>query len=101
MKLTTLLIHAIVICLIILFALSPLLVALGAGTIAEANNCQLDEGSVYPCVMNGKDIGQILYELGVLGWLFLATLPLGLAALAIYLVAVVGYYLIKRVRQRN
>jgi hypothetical protein len=37
----------------------------------------VDEGSVHPCVINGKDYGQLLYTLGVMGWLMLVTLPAG------------------------
>lgn len=69
--------HTLVLTLIALFGISPLLVALTAGSIASANGCALDEGSVHPCVIGGHDYGELLYTLGVLGWLSLATIPLG------------------------
>ena len=47
------------------------------GWIANAHGCKVDEGSVHPCIINGKDYGQLLYTLGVLGWLMLALSPLG------------------------
>lgn len=69
--------HALVLALIALFSLSPLLVALTAGGIASANGCALDEGSAHPCLIGGHDYGELLYMMGVLGWLSLATIPLG------------------------
>lgn len=69
--------HALVLALIALFSLSPLLVALTAGGIASANGCALDEGSAHSCVIGGHDYGKLLYTMGVLGWLSLATIPLG------------------------
>jgi len=46
----------------------------------------VDEGSVHPCVINGKDYGQLLYTLGVMGWLMLVTLPAGAFAFALWLI---------------
>ena len=64
-----------------------------AGTIADRYGCDLDEGSVHPCVVNGNDIGETLYTMGVLGWLALGTIPLGLIAIAVYLVGMALFYL--------
>jgi hypothetical protein len=44
------------------------------------------KGSVHPCIVEGKDYGQLLYTLGVLGWLMLVTIPAGALALLIWLV---------------
>jgi hypothetical protein len=93
------LIHITVIFVILLLAFSPFIGAMAAGTIANANGCQLDEGSVHPCVVNGRDIGQSLYTFGVLGWLGLATIPIGLSVLGIYLVLALVYYLVKWFRK--
>ncbi len=57
--------------------------------IANAHGCKVDEGSVHPCVINGKDYGQLLYTLGVLGWLMLVTLPGGAVAVMIWLVVLI------------
>ena len=51
--------------------------------IANSHGCKVDEGSVHPCIINGKDYGQLLYTLGVLGWLMLVTIPGGLFAFVI------------------
>jgi hypothetical protein len=58
-------------------------------TIANAHGCKVDEGSVHPCIINGKDYGQLLYTLGVMGWLMLVTLPGGALALIIWLIVLV------------
>ncbi|HTJ58144.1 MAG TPA: hypothetical protein VL418_11330 [Devosiaceae bacterium] len=69
-------------------ALLPVVSVLGAGLIADANGCALDEGGVHPCVVAGKDWGDLLYTMGVMGWLSLVSLPLGGIALVILAVAV-------------
>jgi hypothetical protein len=59
--------------------------------IANANGCHVDEGSVHPCIINGKDYGSLLYALGVTGWLMLVTLPAGAFAGVIWLVALLNH----------
>jgi hypothetical protein len=46
----------------------------------------VDEGSVHPCVIKGKDYGQLLYTLGMMGWLMLVTLPAGAFAFVLWLI---------------
>src|ERR1044072_9060756 len=75
----------IVLALIILIALAPVGSVIACGVIANAHGCRVDEGSVHPCVINGKDYGQLLYTLGVMGWLMLVTIPAGLFAFVIWL----------------
>ena len=57
--------------------------------IANAYGCKVDEGSMHPCIINGQDYGQLLYTLGVLGWLMLVTLPAGLFAFVVWLIILV------------
>ena len=64
----------IVLVLIGLVALAPVGSVVACGLIANAHGCRVDEGSVHSCVINGKDYGQLLYTLGVMGWLMLVTL---------------------------
>jgi hypothetical protein len=97
-------IHALIVIIILLIAFLPLISVAIAGSIAQANGCQLDEGSVHPCVVNGTDMGETLYAMGVMGWLMLATIPLGLGAAAIYLIVVGAFYIIRgivRSRREN
>lgn len=80
--------HGLVLGVIGLFSISPILLALLAGTFAQANDCRLDEGSVHPCVVGQRDYGALLYSLGVMGWFGLLTLPGGMLAAGIYLMVV-------------
>ena len=79
-------IYWIVLGLILLVAFAPIGSVMACGWIANAHGCKVDEGSVHPCVINGKDYGQLLYTLGVLGWFMLVTLPGGMLAGVIWLV---------------
>lgn len=83
------LIYWIVLALIAVVTLAPIGSVMTCAWIANAHGCKVDEGSVHPCIINGKDYGQLLYTLGVMGWLMLVTLPAGALAFAIWLVALV------------
>src|SRR5881398_853305 len=74
---------------IVLVALAPVGSVVACGLIANAHGCRVDEGSVHPCMINGKDYGQLLYTLGVMGWLMLVTLPAGALAFALWLIVLV------------
>lgn len=76
----------IVLLLIILVALAPVGSVIACGIIANAHGCRVDEGSIHPCVVDGKDYGPLLYQLGVMGWLMLVTLPGGAVAFAVWLI---------------
>jgi hypothetical protein len=93
--------HGLVILAILVLSISPLLSAMAAGTIAGHYGCDLDEGSIHPCLVNGEDIGDTLYTLGVLGWLALGTIPLGLIAIGVYLAAVAIFYLVRWLLRRK
>ncbi len=79
----------IVLAVILIVTVAPLVSALTAGWIASANGCALDEGSVHPCLVNGTDIGETLYTFGVLGWLMLATIPLGALGVLVWVIVAV------------
>lgn len=82
-------IYWIVLFLILMVALAPIGSVMVCGWIANAHGCKVDEGSVHPCVIGGKDYGPLLYTLGVLGWLMLVTIPAGLLAGAIWLIILI------------
>jgi hypothetical protein len=69
-----------------LVAGGPLISVMIAGTIASWNGCTLHEGFVNPCVVNGRDVGETLYAMGVMGWFMLVTIPLGLLAFIVWTV---------------
>ena len=82
-------VYCIALVLIILVALAPVGSVVACGLIANANRCKVDEGSVRPCIINGQDYGQLLYTLGVPGWLILLSLPGGLFAFVIWLIILI------------
>ncbi|MGZ5019424.1 MAG: hypothetical protein ACXWAV_03265 [Chthoniobacterales bacterium] len=69
--------YSIILLLIVLVALSPIGSVVACSVIANRYGCHVDEGSIHPCLVDGKDYGPLLYQLGVMGWLMLATLPAG------------------------
>jgi hypothetical protein len=79
----------VVLVLIVLVALAPVGSVVTCGLIANAHGCKVDEGSVHPCIINGHDYGQLLYTLGVLGWLMLVTIPGGVFAFVIWLIILI------------
>ena len=79
----------IVLILILLVALAPVGSVVACGLFANAFGCRVDEGSVHPCIVNGHDYGQLLYTLGVLGWLMLVTLPIGAFAFVVWLLVLI------------
>jgi hypothetical protein len=81
--------YGLVLAAILLLSLLPVISVLVAYAIANANGCALDEGSVHLCLVGGQDLGSLLYTLGVLGWLMLATLPLGGIAVVVWLVILI------------
>jgi len=96
-----LIIHGTIVLSILFWAFLPLIGVMAVGTIADLFNCQVDEGSVHPCVVNGRDIGQTLYTFGVLGWLMIATIPLGIGAALAYIGLVLLFYLARGLIRRR
>ena len=53
----------------------PMGLTLGAAWVASSNGCTLNEGNVNPCVIGGRDYGATLYNMAMMAWLMLFTLP--------------------------
>jgi hypothetical protein len=70
----------------ILIGVFPVILSLLAGMIASANGCTLNEGTKHACVVLGVDIGGALYAMGLAIWFSVATLPVGVAGLAVSLI---------------
>jgi hypothetical protein len=100
-KFPWIIIHILIVIIILLIAALPLISVAIAGSIANANGCQLDEGSIHPCVVNGQDMGETLYSMGVMGWFMLVTIPLGLGAALLYIIVVVAVTLIRRLARNR
>jgi hypothetical protein len=94
-------IHVFVLLLILLFTTAPIISVAVAGWIAESNGCILNESQPHPCIVNGVDQGDNLYALGVMGWFMLVTIPLGGLAFIVYVLILVGYLIVKKLRQKS
>ena len=86
-------IYLILLALILAFMLAPIGSVVACSWMAKAYGCRVDEGSVHPCVINGVDRGQLLYTLGMMGWLMLVTLPAGGLALLVWIVILIMHRL--------
>mgnify|MGYP006953970278 CR=1 FL=1 len=75
----------ILIVLALLICLAPLISIAVAGWIARSHGCTLHEGFVNPCVINGKDYGETLYQMGVMGWLMLASIPIAAGLILLWI----------------
>jgi hypothetical protein len=64
----------------------PLLLAVGAGTVAGWYGCIVNEGMSNPCIIGGVDYGDTFYTFFGLGWIGLVTIPLGLVAALFWMV---------------
>lgn len=95
-------IYWLVFAFILLFMISPIFPVTIAESTAQANGCALTEGYVSPCVVDGNDVGEWLYTLGMMGWLFLVSGPLGILALGLWLIIVVIHRILwGRARKRE
>jgi len=86
-------IYGLALVVIVLLSALPLIGALIAEWLAQSNGCALNEGSTNPCIIMGADWGEALYTLFVLGWLMLATMPLGMVAIMVMIVVLIIHYL--------
>jgi hypothetical protein len=75
--------------------LLPIVSVFLAMGLASYGGCQLDEGSVHPCVIAGVDLGETLYGMAVAGWFAIGTLPI-LAALALVWAAIEAWRFARR-----
>lgn len=82
------------------FALFPVLSVLIVSLVAGAAGCSVNEGSVTPCVIAGVDMGGLLYTMGVLGWLMVATIPVGAMLLAGWLALLLGHLAWRHFRRK-
>jgi len=73
---------------IILWMFLPFIPVAIAGAVASHYGARLDEGSAHPCIVHGKDIGETLYTMGMMGWFSLLTFPSGILALIVLTVII-------------
>jgi hypothetical protein len=87
--------------LILVFALWPTALSMGAAGIAELFGCETDFHRAIPCTINGEEWGQTVYELQNWAYLSLFTIPIGEVLLAIWLAALLVYLAIRLIRRRR
>ncbi|MBB3809192.1 hypothetical protein [Pseudochelatococcus contaminans] len=83
--------YIIVLCIILIAGGFPIISVMVSSWIADNAGCVLHEGSKNPCIVFGHDIGRLLYTMFVMGWLGLATLPIGALALAGWCLVVLAH----------
>jgi TRAP-type C4-dicarboxylate transport system permease small subunit len=101
MKWLKVLAHVVILLVIFAIGIGPWISVAIAGTIAESNGCQLDEGSVHLCMVNGRDVGETLYTMGMMGWVGIATCPVALILLGVYVLVIVTIWLVRRNRAKK
>jgi len=81
--------YLVILAIILVVGAGPIISVMISSAIANANGCNLNEGGVDTCMVAGMDLGGTLYELFVMGWLGLITVPLGLGGLLVWTVRVI------------
>lgn len=82
--------------LVLLACLAPIAAVTYVAIMAQTYGCVVHEGFVNPCVVDGVDIGQRLYTLGMMGWLLLVTLPAFVATALIWIVVETVRWIVRR-----
>jgi hypothetical protein len=92
--------NAIILLVIGLFAFSPIIPVRYADRLATlGGGCQMDESGPHPCTVNGKEVGDTIYTLGMLGWFMLATIPLAALALGVFGLLLILEFALERRRR--
>ena len=87
--------------LILVFALWPTALSMGAAGIAQLFGCETDFNRAIPCTINGEEWGQTIYELQNWAYLSLFTIPVGKILLGLWLTALLIYLAIRLLRRRK
>jgi hypothetical protein len=98
---TVVIIFVVVLVLILIFGLWPAAVSMIPPAIGEAFGCETDFNRAIPCMINGTDWGQSIYESQQWAYLLLYTIPVGGIALAIWAGAALVAWLIYLARRKQ
>ena len=71
---------------LLFLCLLPMMSMAVAEFIAQLYGCKLDLASVHPCIVGGRDIGQDLLTLGMMGYFLFVTMPGVVAVIAIWII---------------
>ncbi|MET0688916.1 MAG: hypothetical protein ABWY38_06950 [Methyloceanibacter sp.] len=87
--------------LILIFALWPTALAMGATGIAQLFGCETDFNRAIPCTISGEEWGEAIFDHQKIAYLSLLTIPVGQVMLAIWLLVLLLYLLVRLVRRRR
>lgn len=92
-----------IIALVLLLAatLFPVPILFFASWFAETHGCTVNEGGIYPCIVNGVDWGETLALMGMSGWLLIATLPIMLFGVTVLAVALLIHRILWRRKEET
>jgi small-conductance mechanosensitive channel len=85
--------------LILIFTLWPTMISMGAEWYGRWHGCEVEFTRAIPCMVNGEDQGQWIYETQQWAYLSLYTIPVGGMLLLGWLVLAVIVYIVKRARR--
>ncbi|MFC5586689.1 hypothetical protein ACFPOD_16365 [Nitratireductor kimnyeongensis] len=80
-------IFTVLLVVILVLAALPVLSVAASSILASTYGCTVHEGFSNPCMIAGTDRGDMLYSMFVMGWLGIISLPLGMAALIAWTIA--------------
>ncbi len=83
----------------IALSLTPVLALLWATNFAERHGCDLHEGFVNPCVVNGSDWGETLYTAAMSGWLLMFTIPVSVLLLLLLILFTFGNLILRLIKR--
>jgi hypothetical protein len=87
--------------LILAFALWPTALSMGAAGIAQLFGCETDFNRAIPCTINGQEWGETVFDLQKWAYLSLFTIPVGEVLLAIWLLLLLVYLLVRFIRRNR
>jgi hypothetical protein len=87
--------------LILIFMWWPTAIAEYAGWYGRMHGCEVEFTRAIPCMVDGEDQGQWIYETQQWAYLSLYTIPVGALLLVGWLVLAIIVFVVKRVRRRN
>jgi hypothetical protein len=81
--------------LILIFALWPTALSMGAEGLGRLFGCETDFNRAIPCTINGEEWGETIWDYQKVAYLSLFTIPVGEVMLAIWFAALLLYLLLR------
>ena len=75
--------------ILVVIGLVPVVSVALSSALASAAGCTLNEVSAHPCLILGRDWGDALQSMFVMGWLMLITVPAGAFGLVVLVIGLV------------